>query len=141
MVVLLPDENLSLAYETIAFNWMLQPDYTINNIFQPYPKTEISHYAAEHGLLNPNVDYMDTMNEGSILQLKDIDPLINLCRFASLAIKYQFLMPLIKVLIKLPPNTFFKMVFDLSSAPAMKSNLNLSWINLLKWGMQIRKIT
>ena len=137
----LPDETLSLAYETIAFNWMLNPDYTINNIFQPYPKTEISYYAAEHGLLNPNADYMDTMNEGSILQLKDIDRLINLCRFASLAIKYQFLMPFIKVLIKLPPNRLFKMVFDLSSAPAMKSNLNLNWINLLKWGIKLRKIT
>jgi anaerobic magnesium-protoporphyrin IX monomethyl ester cyclase len=65
----LPDETLPLAYETIAFNWMLNPDYTINNIFQPYPKTEISYYAAAHGLLNPDADYMDTMNEGSILQL------------------------------------------------------------------------
>jgi anaerobic magnesium-protoporphyrin IX monomethyl ester cyclase len=137
----LPDETLPLAYETIAFNWMLNPDYTINNIFQPYPKTEISYYAAAHGLLNPDADYMDTMNEGSILQLKDIDRLINLCRFASLAIKYRFLMPIIKVLIKLPPNSIFKMVFDLSSAPAMRSNLNLSWFNLLKWGLHLRKIT
>lgn len=137
----LPDETLPLAFETIQFNWTLKPDYTINNVFQPYPKTEIAFYAAEHGLLNPNADYMDTMNEGSILQLKDIDRLTNLCRFASLAIKFSPLMPLIKSLIQLPPNRFFKMVFDLSSAPAMKSNLNLSWINLLKWGVQLRKIT
>jgi hypothetical protein len=50
-------------------------------------------------------------------------------------------MPIIKVLIKLPPNSIFKMVFDLSSAPAMRSNLNLSWFNLLKWGLHLRKIT
>jgi radical SAM superfamily enzyme YgiQ (UPF0313 family) len=137
----LPGERLSLAFETIYFNRTLQPDYTINNVFQPYPKTEISDFAAEQGLLKPNTDYLDTMNEGSILQLKDIDQLINLCRFASLAIKYHFLMPLIKMLIKLPSNTLFKTVFDLSSAPAMKSNLNLSWINLIKWGFELRKIT
>jgi anaerobic magnesium-protoporphyrin IX monomethyl ester cyclase len=137
----LPDETLPLALETIQFNKTLRPDYTINNVFQPYPKTDIAFYAAQHGLLNPNTDYMDTMNEGSILQLEEIDRLINLCRFASLAIKFSGLLPLIKMLIKLPPNRFFKMVFDLSSAPAMKSNLNLSWINLLKWGIQLRKIT
>lgn len=50
-------------------------------------------------------------------------------------------MPLIKVLIQLPPNRIFKMIFDLSYAPAMKSNLNLSWVNLLKWGIKLRKIT
>lgn len=137
----LPDETLSLAFETIKFNSNLKPDYTINNIFQPYPKTEIADYAADHELLNPNTDYLDTMNEGSILQLKEIDALINLCRFAYLAIKYPVLMPFIKLLIKLPPNRLFKIVFDLSSAPAMKSNLNLNWINLLKWGIQLRKIT
>jgi hypothetical protein len=58
-----------------------------------------------------------------------------------LAIKFPVLMPFIKVLIKLPPNRLFKMVFDLTNAPAMKSNLNLNLINLLRWGLQLRKIT
>jgi radical SAM superfamily enzyme YgiQ (UPF0313 family) len=136
----LPGETLPLAFETINFNRTLKPDYTINNVFQPYPKTEIADYAAEHGLLNPNTDYLDTMNEGSILQLKDIDRLVNLCRFSYLAIKYPIIMPLVKVLIKLPTNRLFKMVFDLSSAPPMKSNLNLNWISLLKWGLRLRRI-
>lgn len=137
----LPHETIPLALETIHFNRSLKPDYTINNIFQPYPRTEIADYAAEHDLLNPHAEYLDTMNEGSILQLKDIDQLVNLCRFAHLAIKYPILIPLVKALIKLPPNSLFKIVFDLSSAPAMKSNLNLNWINLLKWGVKLRKIT
>lgn len=137
----LPDETLPLAFETIRFNRMLRPNYTINNIFQPYPKTEIAQYAVEQGLLNPSTEYLTTMNEGSILNLRDIDLLINLCRFANLAIKYRVLMPFIRVLIKLPPNRLFKMVFDLSSAPAMKSNLNLDLINLLKWGVKLRRIT
>jgi len=137
----LPHETLPLAFETIKFNRKLKPDYTINNIFQPYPKTEIAAYAAEHDLLNPNVDYLDTMNEGSILQLKEIDQLVNLSRFASLAIKLPVLTPFIKALIKLPPNRLFRMVFDLSSAPAMRSNLNLNMINLLRWGIKLRKIT
>jgi anaerobic magnesium-protoporphyrin IX monomethyl ester cyclase len=137
----LPNETLPLALQTIELNRKIKPNYTINNVFQPYPKTEIAMYAADHGLLNPQADYMDTMNEGSILQLADIDRLVNLCRFAHLAIKYPVFMPIIKLLIKIPPNRFFKMVFDLSSAPAMKSNLNLNWINLLRWGIKLRKIT
>ena len=104
-------------------------------------KTAIADYAAEQGLLNPRIDYLDTMNEGSILQLDEIDRLVNLCRFAYLAIKYPSLVPLVKLLIKLPPNRLFKIVFDLCSAPPMKSNLNLSWINLLRWGIKLRQIT
>jgi radical SAM superfamily enzyme YgiQ (UPF0313 family) len=137
----LPNETLGLAFETIKFNRSLRPDYTINNVFQPYPKTEIADYAASEGLLDPNTEYLDTMNEGSILKFKEIDRLINICRFAHVAIRYPFLMPLLKVLIKLPPNRLFKVVYDLSSAPAMKSNLNLSWINLLRWGVKLRRIT
>jgi len=137
----LPDETLSMAFKTIKLNRKIKPDYVINNVFQPYPKTEIADYAAEHGMLNPNIGYLETMNEGSILQVKDINRLINLCRFAYLAVKAPVLTPLIKVLIKLPPNKFYKMVFDITSAPAMKSNLNLSWFNLLRWGIKLRKIT
>lgn len=136
----LPEETLTSAFETIDLNIKIKPNYTINNIFQPYPKTEIADYADKKGLLNPAIDYMDTMNEGSILTTKETDQLINLCRFAYLSIKYPMLLPLVKILIKIPPNRLFKMVFDLSSAPAMKSNLNLNWISLLKWGLQLRKI-
>lgn len=137
----LPHETLTLAFDTIQLNRQLKPDYTINNIFQPYPGTEIADYAAEHGLFDPNIEYLDTMNEGSILQQQEIDLIVNLSRFAYLAIKFPVLIPVIKAFIKLPPNKLFKMVFDLTSAPAMKSNLNLNLVNLLRWGLQLRKIT
>jgi radical SAM superfamily enzyme YgiQ (UPF0313 family) len=136
----LPKETLQLAFETIELNRKLRPNYTINNIFQPYPRTEISDYAAEHGCLNPHTDYLDTMNEGSILLLDEIDQLVNLSRFAYLAIRLPFLNPIIKLLIKLPPNKLYRLIFDLCSAPPMKSNLNLSWINLIRWGLKLRKI-
>jgi len=136
----LPKETLQLAFETIELNRKLRPNYTINNIFQPYPRTEISDYAAEQGCLNPHTDYLDTMNEGSILSLDEIDQLVNLSRFAYLAIKFPSLTPIIRFLIKLPPNRIYKLVFDLCSAPPMKSNLNLSWINLIRWGLKLRNI-
>jgi radical SAM superfamily enzyme YgiQ (UPF0313 family) len=137
----LPEETLDMAFETIELNRKIKPDYTINNIFQPYPKTEIAEYAVRQGLLDPHVEYLDTMNEGSILKLEDTDRLVNLSRFATLIIRFPFLIPLIKVLIKLPSNRFYKFIFDLSSAPAMRSNLNLSLIHLVRWGIQLRKMT
>jgi anaerobic magnesium-protoporphyrin IX monomethyl ester cyclase len=136
----LPDETLAFALETISLNQALRPNYTINNIFQPYPRTEIADYVSERGLLNSDVEYLDTMNEGSILRSKEIDRLVNLCRFAYLCIRFPFLTPLGKVLSRLPPNRLFKMVYDLSSAPPMKSNLNLSWTNLIRWGIKLRNI-
>ncbi len=137
----LPHETLDQAFETIRLNQRIRPDYTINNIFQPYPKTEISDYAVEHGMLDPDIDNLDTMNEGSILQIEDIDRIVNLCRFASLIIRYPLLTPFVRALIKLPPNRLFKLIFDLTSASAMKSNLKLSLVSLVRWGIQLRKIT
>lgn len=137
----LPHETLAQAFETIHLNRRLRPDYTINNIFQPYPKTEIADYAVDRGFLEPQIEYLETMNEGSILQIENIDRIVNLSRFAYLAIKFPVLLPFIRVLIKLPPNSLFKVVFDLTNAPAMKSNLNLNLIHLLRWGLQLRKIT
>jgi hypothetical protein len=81
------------------------------------------------------------MNEGSILQLKEVDQIVNLSRFAYLAIKFPVLVPLIKALIKIRPNKLYKFIFDLTSAPAMRSNLKLNLINLIRWGIQLRKIT
>ena len=34
----LPQETLAMAFETIQFNQKLRPNFTINNIFQPYPR-------------------------------------------------------------------------------------------------------
>jgi anaerobic magnesium-protoporphyrin IX monomethyl ester cyclase len=136
----IPQESLASAFETIAFNRKLKPNYTINNIFQPYPRTEIADLAAAQGLIDPQTEYLDTMNEGSLLRLKEIDRIVNLCRFATLAISFPILTPLIKGLIRLPPNRVFKIIFDVSSAPAMQSNLNLDLITLLKWGLRLRKI-
>jgi len=135
----LPGETLPLAWETIALNRALKPDYTINNVFQPYPRTEIVSYALEHGFLDPEAEYLKTMNEGSIMNIRGIDQITNLCRFAHLAITVPFLTPLIRNLITWPPNRFYKLIYSLSSAPAMKSNLNLNGIHLLKWGMKLRK--
>jgi hypothetical protein len=137
----LPSETLELSFKTIDLNRRIKPDYTINNIFQPYPRTEISEWSIQQGFLDPEAEYMDTMNEGSVLDLNDADEIVNLSRFAYLAIKFPILMPIIKKLIKLPPNRIFKMIFDLTSAPAMKSNLNLSFLSLIRWGFQLRKIT
>ena len=137
----LPHETLALAFETIELNRRLKPDYAINNIFQPYPRTAIADYAAEHGFMDAKNEYLETMNEGSILRLREIDQIVNLSRFAYLAIKFPLLTPLIKILIKRRPNKIFKMIFDLTNAPAMKSNLNLGLINLVRWGLQLRKIT
>jgi hypothetical protein len=108
-------------------------------VFQPYPRTEIVSYALEHGFLDPEAEYLKTMNEGSIMNIRGIDQITNLCRFAHLAITVPFLTPLIRNLITWPPNRFYKLIYSLSSAPAMKSNLNLNGIHLLKWGMKLRK--
>jgi anaerobic magnesium-protoporphyrin IX monomethyl ester cyclase len=137
----LPGETLAQALETIRLNHRLRPDYTINNMFQPYPRTEIVDYAVEHGFLDARAEYLETMNEGSLMNLADIGRITNLCRFAQTAIRHPRWLPLIKMLITLPPNRLFKLIYDATSAPAMKSNLNLSWLNVVRWGLRLRKIT
>jgi len=106
----LPDETVNNAIETIVLNSKIKPEIADIFIFQPYPKAPISDYAIERGLLDYDYNlkaFSTFVNKNSVLKQKNIKELVNLYMFFELGVKHPRLIPLIKILIKIPTNRFF----------------------------------
>lgn len=108
----LPGETLDDAFETAKFNYRVKSTLPTATILQPYPGTAIADYAQKNGYLNSNynVDCFDVMTSGTVLNIEEKKELVNLNSFFFIAARFPFLIPLIKILIKLPPNPFFKLL-------------------------------
>ncbi|MBS3156811.1 B12-binding domain-containing radical SAM protein [Candidatus Woesearchaeota archaeon] len=135
-----PGETLEMAYETIKLNRQIGTDYPLASIFQPLSGTDMEDYAFRKGYLKRKLkpeEYM-MFNAGSLMEGMDVRQLENLERFFYLACKFPFLDPLIKKMITLPPNRFFKLVFDLSSGKSLVGMMGLDLITSLKLGWKLR---
>ncbi len=112
----LPDETLEDAFNTIKMNIRIKADYPWCSIFSPYPRTALTAYAQERGLLER--DFSPDSIAGSFfieskLGLPDIRRIENLHKFFQTAVLWPRSLPLIRLLIKLPPNPLFKLWFGL----------------------------
>lgn len=111
----LPGESLTDAYETVQLNIDIRTDYPWCAIYLPLKDTELANYAFKETLL-PH-DYFDAISERSFfsgsspLLAKDITQIVNLQRFFQTAVWWPRAFPLIKFLIKIPPNPVFNMWF------------------------------
>ena len=112
----IPEETLENAYETVELNIKIKPDYPRCTILVPYPGTKVAEYAKEKALLAAGPDQirgssqhigLSTKNE-YLIKNNDIEKLINLHRFFQTAVIFPSLFPLIKKLVHLPSNIFFK---------------------------------
>jgi radical SAM superfamily enzyme YgiQ (UPF0313 family) len=100
----LPEETLEDAFKTIEINQKIHADYTGANVLVPYPKTEIVDYAMERGLL-PNdysIQSFDQVMRKSLIKSPYNREFENLCALFNLTVKFPFLTPLTRRLIRFP---------------------------------------
>ncbi|MEQ8625208.1 MAG: radical SAM protein [Vicingaceae bacterium] len=110
----LPDETLEDAFSTVDLNIKIKADYPWCSIFSPFPGTELSDYATAKGYLSPtfNVEELDkSFFLSSQLALPHIKQMQNLQKFFQTAVLWPWTFPLIKKLIKFPPNFLFRAWF------------------------------
>ena len=110
----LPDETLDDAFSTVELNIKIKADYPWCSIFSPFPGTELSDYALQKGYLSPtfSVEELDkSFFLSSQLDLPHKRELQNLQKFFQTAVLWPWTFPLIKKLIKLPPNFLFRAWF------------------------------
>jgi len=115
-IVGLPDETLEDAFSTVELNIKIKADYPWCSIFSPFPGTELTDYAFNKGYLGKEFDY-DSLDKSFFLETKLQIPhkreIQNLQKFFQTAVLWPWTYPLIKRLIKLPSNIFFKAWFGL----------------------------
>jgi radical SAM superfamily enzyme YgiQ (UPF0313 family) len=109
----LPGETLDDSIESVKFNWELKPSYAWSSLFQPYPATRLSEYAIERGFISrKNLDNFEIgAYSKSLLAQGDINAIVNLHRLYFLASRFPSLLPVIRRLVKLPPNPVFNLIF------------------------------
>lgn len=110
----LPDETLEDAFSTVELNIKIKADYPWCSIFSPFPGTELSDYALKKGYLSPtfSVEELDkSFFLSSQLELPHKRELQNLQKFFQTAVLWPWTFPMIKKLIKLPPNFLFRAWF------------------------------
>lgn len=110
----LPDETLEDAFGTIELNIEIKADYPWCSIFSPYPGTKLAEYAETRGYIAPDFDYSQLSESffvASKLKLPHARELGNLQKLFQTAVLAPWSFPLIKQLIKLPPNRLFSLWF------------------------------
>lgn len=114
----IPDETLENVFETIDLNREMEVDVPWCSIFMSYPRLELTEYAISKNLLDRNFDFNKmefSLHRSSSLNIENKNQLENLHKFFYLAVKFPSLIPLIKILIKLPPNKLFYLIYGLSN--------------------------
>jgi len=110
----LPDETLEDAFATVDLNIEIKADYPWCSIFSPYPGTKLAEYAESQGYIAPDFDY-STLSGSFFVESKLNFPhareLGNLQKFFQTAVLMPWTFPLIKRIIKLPPNILFSLWF------------------------------
>jgi anaerobic magnesium-protoporphyrin IX monomethyl ester cyclase len=119
----IPGEKIQQAIDTMSLNAELKVDFARVALVQPYPKTDLEAYAKENGYLDKNYDVDDYENSYFIatpIKLEDKDQFINLQRLFGYGVKFPKMIPLIKKLIKLPPNKVYDLAFKLDYAYSVR---------------------
>jgi anaerobic magnesium-protoporphyrin IX monomethyl ester cyclase len=123
----LPTGSLGTDFETLELNVQCRPSYANVFLFQPYPKTELGEWAFREGWMAGSFDDLsgsvsdDTiLRFGSELEKRQIE---NLQKLFALAVEFPFLVPLVKLLIKLPRNKLFWLVYKIWKGYAIKRRM------------------
>ncbi|UCD07815.1 MAG: B12-binding domain-containing radical SAM protein [Candidatus Aenigmatarchaeota archaeon] len=125
-----PGETLDTALETYELSYKLHPHYAWCSLMQPYPGTEIMEIAKEQKLIREDYGFEDLDNSYfstlplNITNKKEIVNLQKLFQFGNV---FRIPKSLIKILIKLPYNRIFELIFKINYAIGIKRMDNLSW--------------
>ncbi len=113
----LPDETLDMVFETLALNIKCKPSFSNCNIYMPYPRTDLCRYSKERGYYSGNVDSINerTYNT-SAMDIKDIKKIERLHHLFSLGTAFPILVPVIRVLINVPLEKFYRLLWHIHRA-------------------------
>jgi radical SAM superfamily enzyme YgiQ (UPF0313 family) len=131
----LPGESVEMAWKTIALNRRIGADLCRYTLYEPYAGTALSDELLRTGALTaPTGDSSFNQYLTSPLRGPAVRELENLQKFFYLMVRVPELEPLVRRLIKLPPNPAFTAVFWATYASVLRRYLMLSYPRLLTLG-------
>lgn len=106
----LPGEDFEGALATLQLNIRLAPQFARCSIATPFPGTQLFQQSVDAGLLaeqHSSEDYFEDYFQKTVLDHPDAGRIENLHKFFSLCVTFPWLLPLVKLLVRIPPNPIF----------------------------------
>jgi len=104
-------DALKKDIETLKMNIKYKPTMAWSSLFTPYPKTELGEYAIKHGYFHGDFEKIPANNKiSSSLEFdskEEKHQIENLHKLFGITVNFPFLLPITKLLIKLPQNRIF----------------------------------
>jgi len=123
----LPSGSLETDWETLELNIACRPSYANAFLFQPYPGTQLGEWAAANGwMLGSFDDLSGSVSDDSIIKFSspfEKRQIENLQKLFALTVEFPFLAPIVRQLIKLPPNPVFWLIYKLWKGYAIKRRM------------------
>jgi radical SAM superfamily enzyme YgiQ (UPF0313 family) len=130
----LPGETIRDAFQTVSLNAEIRPDFPWCSILQPYPGTKI-HKEMEISLGKEikSDEISASYFTASVIDNPHIKQMENLQKFFHIAVRIPVLKPVIRVLIKFPPNFLFTLIFQACYGWQLLRRSKLNLIQMLKY--------
>jgi len=123
----LPTGSLETDFETLELNVQCRASYANVFLFQPYPKTELGELACQGGWMIGSFDDLSgSVSDDTIIRFgseSEKRQIENLQKLFALAVEFPSLVPLVKLLIKLPRNKLFWFVYKIWKGYAIKRRM------------------
>jgi anaerobic magnesium-protoporphyrin IX monomethyl ester cyclase len=120
----LPTGSLETDFETLELNAQCRPALANVLLFQPYPKTALGEWAYENGWMRGTFDDLSgSLSDSTVIKFSskaERRQIENLQKLAALGIEFPWLLPVIRRLIRLPPNRLFWLAYKLWKGYALK---------------------
>lgn len=131
-IMALPTETLSDAFETIDMDIKIKADSTWTTIFQALPGTEIYSYCVKNKLFTSEDLLLNvaSMYAESKLKQPQIKEISNLQKLVYICVKFPWLLPMVKWLIKLPPNPIFDLISKWNMLISYRLRYRLGYIEM-----------
>jgi anaerobic magnesium-protoporphyrin IX monomethyl ester cyclase len=114
-IVGIPSGTLEDDFATLQLNIDLDVDYAAATLCTPYPGTGIAKFAQENGYFDGNFEAIDdSYYTESVIKFSSESERIqieNLHKFFAVTAALPAILPIVKQLIKLPPNDYFYSMF------------------------------
>jgi anaerobic magnesium-protoporphyrin IX monomethyl ester cyclase len=111
----IPGETFDTAMETLRLNIKYRPDNAVATIFQPYPKTALGDLAIKQGFFSGNFDAIhESYFNKSALRFRTLSEkrkIENLQKFFGIAVTFPWLIPVIKLAIRLPMSPLYNLMY------------------------------
>jgi anaerobic magnesium-protoporphyrin IX monomethyl ester cyclase len=134
----LPGERIEQVFKTVALNAEIRTDYPWCSLYFPFPGTELTESAIQKGLIDrgdtESLPY--TYFQDSHFQMLQHREMINLHNLFVYAVKFPFLIRIIRKLITLPSNRLFRLAFLFSYGYCYMKSEDLGLIETMMIGIR-----